>query len=585
MEKKSVVFLGVLALLPLLSLAGAGPEHVLADPASELPVKIWCAEFFGSGPIFGGTVEGIGYPAVGPLNNPDLIGMIWMGLFTPLAGRAWAWNLMVVAQLWATMVTTARLAREVIDPDRRDPLAEQASLVAGVAAGFAPMLLVYAVAGAVSDMLNLWPYPLCILYLLRAIRRMEEGRGRESVRAILLSGLFAGLGFITCPYNVLIFLGLAPPALRALPLARERLQQGRWTPGGLGRLAAAGALSTLLVAGSYGLWIRAIMHDDQSQMSAEDVEHTRHSAPYRYLRPAHSNRYVSWLSDYVAVGKDRLVIREAGSRYYRACSPGFLLIGLALVGVFRRDRPLAALLWSMLALTTAVMSTGPFLPWDGSRFSRAVVNLPWWIIHQATGRLLLEPFRFAVVVSVALGVAAAFGARVLCGRRSWLGWLLPAGVVAEVIALSPVPVPLPVMSIHVPEVYSRLDALLPPGAILELPYFYKSTDVFQRVHFLYQRTHRRPIPDEVLGFVPRYLAENAWTATLLAIENNRGQLRVELGDEGEYATDRAALKAAGFAGVVVDPEAYTPTVWERVQRRLDAECTKVEAGERWVYRL
>lgn len=588
-----LALLGALSLLPLLSLIGAPPESVIADPASELPVKIWCAEFFFHGPLLGGVVEGIGWPQAGPLNNPDPAGMLWMGLWTPLVGRAWAWNLMIPLQLWLTAVTAAMLAREALDPDRRDPRAAQAALVAGAAAASTPMLLVYAVAGAVSDMLNLWPYPLCVLWLLRALRALDRGRDlqqeRAALRAVGISGVFAGLGFITCPYNVLIFIGLLPPALLTLPLIRARLAEGRWGWRGLARLVAAGALATGLVAGGYGLWLRAIMADDQSQMSAEDVDYTRHSAPYPFLRPAHSNRYVSWLSDYVAVGKDRLIVREAGSRYYRACSTGFLLLGLALLGIYARDgqgrRSTAALIWAVCALSLAVASTGPFMPWDAQRFSRAVVNLPWWITHHLTGRLLLEPFRFAVVAALALGVAAAFGARALIGRRSWLGWLLPVAVVAEVAILSPVPAPLPVMSVRVPEVYSRLDALLPPGAILELPYFYKSSDVFQRVHFLYQRTHRRPIPDEVMGFVPRSLTGNAWTATLLAIENNLGQLRVELGDESRYDSDRAALKAAGLVGVVVDPAAYADGVWERVRRRLDRECVRVEEGERWVYRL
>jgi len=47
--------------------------------------------------------------------------------------------------------------------------------------------------------------------------------------------------------------------------------------------------------------------------------------------------------------------------------------------------------------------------------------------------------------------------------------LIPVLVVAEVAWLSPVPVPLPVAEPQLSAAYERLDEVLPPGPIIELP--------------------------------------------------------------------------------------------------------------------
>jgi hypothetical protein len=504
-----------------------------------------------------------------------------MALVRPLVGTVWGYNSLVFIQLYASMLATWAMAREQLSPDRVSVVANRSAMVAAVAVGLAPMVLMYAVAGAVSDMLNIWPYPLAILFLVRAIR---QGKARYAA----LSGLFAGLGFITCPYNVLVFLVLLPPAALALPIVRQQAQHWEKPIRILGRIIAAGALLTLLSAGGYAWQMQRIMSAENSQMSTEMVDQTRHSPPFPFLQPRHSNRYVGWLSDYVAIGKGHLIWREAGSRYYRCYSPGFLLIYMAIVAVRRRDRPIGPIIWLSMAVFAAVASTGPFLPWDGQHFAQAAINIPYLLMYYlGGGKWILEPFRYAIAASFALGLAATWGAAILIRQRLWLGWFLPGLVAFEVVIASPVPIPMPSMSLAVPEIYRHLDEYLPEGALLELPYFDKSTDRFLRIHFYYQLFHQRPIADEVLGFPPRYLVENAFTATLLAMEKHEGQLRVELGDAAHYETDRLKLSTDGFAGILLSAGNYATTnVYLRVRERLNAFGEPVYQDEMHVlYRL
>ncbi len=546
----SLLYLAVLAALPAASLLGGG--GYLADPWSELPVKLFGFDLFAQGSFFGGMVDVIGYPEPGPLNNPDIVATALTALLRPVLGFAGAYNLMVVLQLWATMAATWLLARDLT----RD---RTAALTAAVVFGLCPIVLVYCVAGAVTDMLNLWPYPLAGLFLLRALRR---GRVLDG----FLGGVAVGLGFVTCPYNAVIFSALAVPFLVLLPwlwptrftVVKDPLATARprdWLKPGL---ACAGGM--LLTAGLYSLWLRGIMTDPRSLMSAEHVEGTRHAAPWPFLDPEHQDRYVAYLMDYLAVGKSELIVREAGSRYYRAFSLGFLAPCLALLGLWAsRGRRFAVGFWLLVALFFALASTGPFLPLTSDIAFSYAWNPVWMgIFHALPGAyIILEPFRYALGVSLALGLVASVGVLALQRRfGTWVGWAAPAVVVLELALLSPVPAPLPTAQLEVDPAYAELDSVLPPGAIIELPYFVRGSHRFERLHFLNQRTHGRPIPNEVVGFLPRYLLENHLSSQLIELERCSQHLLAREHDLDLIAIDRERLVADGFVGIVVDHHGY-----------------------------
>ncbi|MCB9765764.1 MAG: glycosyltransferase family 39 protein [Alphaproteobacteria bacterium] len=561
----AALVLGAFAALPMLSLL-AEPGAWLADPLSELPVKLWGhATYAHPDRFFGGPVDSIGFPNTGPLNNPDLVTTALWGLLRGPLGDVAGYNLILFLQLWGTALATWALARDLCRDGR-------AALTAGVAFALTPLVLVYAVAGAITDMLNLWPYPLAMLFALRALRR-------EGWRDGLLAGLFAGLAVASCPYNVVVFSIAVLPGGLWLPLAlRDRFTvvddpqaapqpaPRQWGRAAVGLVVVAG-----LIAGFTLVQLRAVMDDPDSQMSAASVALTRHQPPFEWLEPEVPDRYTAYLVDYLRVGKGALITRELGSRYYRAFSPGIsvLLLGLAGVVAFRRRRGMW--LWPALAVVGVLASVGPFLP-----INRAVsLPGPWnpvWRLAYAMpgGAMLLEPFRYGLVAALGLAICAAFGVSALSRRLGgWVAWVAPVVIVVEIAAVSPVPVPLPTARLEVPDLYRHLDAHLPPGAIIELPYTRMGTTVFNRQHFAHQLVHGRPIADEVQGFFPRYLVENQFTARLLFEENQGTLLSLDHPDPTRFDADRRRLAADGFAGIIVTPQLYADAhTRDRVLRHL-----------------
>jgi len=570
-----------MAALPALSLVGH-PGAFLADPHSELPVKLWTFETFRGLGLLGGQVDVLGYPNTGLINNPDPLGTLLVGLTGGLLGLPRAYNLLVLLQLYLAMLATWALARDLL----RDELA---ALTAAVVFALTPLVLVYPLLCAVTDVLNLWPYPLAVMFALRALRRPGWRDG-------LLGGGFAGLGFVTCPYNFVIFSALGVPLLLASLLARRRglvpAQDPSADPGSQRWYRALLALLIgLVVAGGwYALWMKILMASPSSQVSEELVAATRHSPPYRMLHPSDLKRYTAFLSDYLAVGKQEIIVRDVVSRFYRAFSPGFLAMGLCLVGFAGlKGRRAAAALWIGLALFFAVASTGPFLPWDARWSFDSALNPAWLLLHQLHpgGDLILEPLRYGFVVALCLAVGASIGVLVLSrwiGR--WVGWLIPVLVVAEVAWLSPVPVPLPVAEPQLSAAYERLDEVLPPGPIIELPYFEVGSQRFDRVHLLHQLVHGRPIADEIVGFPPRYLVENQYLAQLVAAEKPFGELVIRVTRPRRVNQDRERLAADGFVGIVVDPAGFDGE--ERARRvlaLLNLVAEPVVLEDRLVYRL
>lgn len=568
-----LLLLGALPLVPLLGVRGT----MLADPYGEWPVKLWVFETFAEVGLLGGEVDGIGFPRGGLLNNPDPVGTAVTAVLRPLVGRAWAYNLLVVLQLQATMLATWALVRALV-ADRG------AALLAAVAFAFTPMVLVYCVSGAITDMLNLWPYPLAVRALLAAL---AGGRARDGA----LAGALLALGFVTCPYNFVVYGVLAVPALPFLPALARGLGEAPAPPAPLrSRALAVGALVAALTvgAGAYAAWTWTITHAERSQIPQAEIDVTRHRPPYPSLLPGHRDRYTAYLADYVAVGKPALIQREAGSRYFRAFSPGLTLIFLAIVGVVAAPRRVGPAFFAAGAVWAAVVSTGPFLPVTRVDHLEGPGNLAWLLATRLPGgALILEPFRYAIPAAMMLAVAAAWGVAAFARRfGGGVGVVATALWLAELVWVSPVPVPLPTVAPAVPAVYARLDEWVGPGAVLELPFFDDATDRFLRVHFLHQRTHRRPIPDEVLGTPGRYFTENQFVASLVEAEKPRGRLSVDVTDPTRVEADRQRLLDDGFAAVIVTPGAFrTEAARDRVLERLAGFGAPVRVDDRLIYRL
>ncbi len=536
-----VPILLALAALPVVSAVVGVPGAVVADVSSEFPIKLWSFESFPSVGLLGGTVSSA-FPHPGPLNNPDVVGTLVTGLLRPLVGRVLAYNLLVILQLQATALAAWALARDVCG-DRRS------ALLAGIGFALTPLVLMYCVTGAVTDMLNLWPYPLAIRAFLRG-----------GLRNGAVAGVWAVVGMVSCPYNFLVFGAMALPAVVFVPWWGRGVGAGSLVATLLGCVLAAAPLG-----GAYAWKLHQLTADPDAQVSTASIAETRNVAPYPFLRPGHTDRYTTYLADFVAVGKGALIQREAGSRYFRAYSPGISLLVLGLVGLLVAPR--RAGLFAVMAVWCAVASTGPYLPLNGAWYLPGPGNPVWLALDRFLpgADLLLEPFRYALGTVLCVAVCASVGLAWVVKR--WGVWTANVAVsvwLLELVWVSPVPTPLLVADAQVPAVYSRLSAL-PAGALVELPFFDRGTDVFNRVHFLHQLVHGRPIVDEVVGLPPRAFAENQFLAALVNAEKPQGRLHVDVTDPSRIAQDRAALRSQGYAGLVIDTDGYrSPAERDRV---------------------
>jgi hypothetical protein len=204
-------------------------------------------------------------------------------------------------------------------------------------------------------------------------------------------------------------------------------------------------------------------------------------------------------------------------------------------------------------------STGPFLPVTAALHLNEPRNPAFLAVQHLVpgGAMIQEPFRFALVAVVAIGLLAGLGATAL---RRWFGpWparLLPLLVVAEVAFVSPVPLPLPTTTLTTSPAMARLDEVLPPGAVIELPLFLHGSRRFVRQHFTDQLVHGRAIPDQVLGEPPRYFIQNPFLTALIGAERRPGEGEPLVVDPTHFDDGIALLPQDRFVRFVVDPGAY-----------------------------
>lgn len=160
--------------------------------------------------------------------------------------------------------------------------------------------------------------------------------------------------------------------------------------------------------------------------------------------------------------------------------PGVVVIGLAAVGLVTGVRAVESrrmvLFYAAMALLAFWASLGP----DAGLYHVLMETLPGI-------SLLRTPNRLGVVVIFALAVLAGFGVRKLAAGR----WWLPPVIIGALVVELWVPWPLH-DSLPVPKAYTLL-ANLPRGAVVELPFPYKTTDFHQ---------HTKPMLMSTLNWQP-----------------------------------------------------------------------------------
>jgi len=209
----------------------------------------------------------------------------------------------------------------------------------------------------------------------------------------------------------------------------------------------------------------------------------------------------SW-SSYLATGTElgavwtTPLLRYAPTR--EVMFPGITVLGLAAIAVFTawRDRLTRRLVAGYIAIAVLALwaSFGP------------AAGLYVAVAKATPGGMsfLRVPARLGVLVTFALSVLAGVGVRSLESRRRWLAPALLVFLVVELRA----PWPLQRMP-PVPRAY-RMLAVLPHGAVVEFPFPYHSTDLYQHTTaMMYSMWNWQPLVNGYSDHIPKEIYEIA----------------------------------------------------------------------------
>jgi hypothetical protein len=241
----------------------------------------------------------------------------------------------------------------------------------------------------------------------------------------------------------------------------------------------------------------------------------------------------------------------------------FSLTALAVIGVAAWRRLLPGL-WVAFTAFFVALSLGPFVHIAG--INTYVIG-PWALLRYVPViAMARSPSRFAVVAVLGFSLLFAFAVQELYRRRTAgarQGWVAAGVVLAALLAAELTPVPRPLFTTTVPEVYRLIAANVPAeetGRLLELPTGVRdgtsSRGNFNVATQFFQTSHRRPLIGGYLSRVSRWRKqENERVPMLRALHtlSEGRELSPTLADDARDSRD-AFLKRSCVEFVVVNKQ-------------------------------
>lgn len=313
--------------------------------------------------------------------------------------------------------------------------------------------------------------PWSLLATHRLVARPSPARG------LVLGLVLAGQAYSSGYYG--IFAGL----LAGYAIAFHAVFEGRWRSV---RYWASAALAAAVAVGLVlPLFVQYVHLQQATGFHRGLAETTFWSAKWQdYLAsPAHAH---AWMLRLIPRWRDVLF-------------PGLLTVGLGMAGVWigwRTRRNLTAL-YASAGILAAWMSFGP----AAGLYRLAYAVLPAFSLIRAASR-------FGVVVTLALAVLAGFA------LAAWLPRLrrpaLASVALAGALALELAAIPLAFTEVPpVPPVY-RLLAILPPGPVVEYPFYYNSKELYVHSRYLLNSTaHWHPLINGYSDYIPADFYQHA----------------------------------------------------------------------------
>lgn len=291
--------------------------------------------------------------------------------------------------------------------------------------------------------------PLFALALLRAARQPTSGRYAWCALVLAAS---AGISWY-CTITLLVFLAISVLVL-SWPSGFGALRAVRVAP------IVAGLVVFVLAVSPFVLPLILSPARD-SIVDRPLAESSEYSADLlAFFVPSPRNPLFGTLTG-------PLYERFTGNPYEQTVYLGYVLLGLAALGVFSTSRA-ATRLFLISAATAFGLALGPFLHVAGEVSS---VPLPYLLLRYIPFvRGARVPSRFTELLVLSLIVLAAYGLAKACDRVGGRGKAWLAGVVLVAALLETTLAPLPVVSARAPAAYAEIGRSDETGTVLELPF-------------------------------------------------------------------------------------------------------------------
>jgi hypothetical protein len=379
---------------------------------------------------------------------------------------------------------------------------------------------------------------LTLLYLVESDRPIRYG---------VIAGLLTALiGYMRWQLVILAGFMTALYLLYTLIWRRER-----WSWRMAGGLALVAAIAAALMAPGLFPLVRGQLTGGVPEEAYDVAFETDKQDAANYLLPQHQH-LLSPLYDRVLTSYAATAARVRCSAFL-----GHIVIGLVVVGVVKRRRSGETWLWVGLALSCFTLALGPYLRFNGVRYTN--LRLPYQLIGWLPPvQLLGPPRRFNALLALPVAILAGYGAsafREWLARRRWGARLArPAvftGLMGVLLLLDYLSIPTATVPARVPAFYSSLAEEPGDFAIVGFPGKRAHTEYYM----FYQTVHSRPIlgghvsssPSEALTFMS-------------SVPLIKGMYKDGLPDTSlpDVSRQLAMLAEAGFRYIVVHKALASP---------------------------
>ncbi len=346
----------------------------------------------------------------------------------------------------------------------------RAAIVSGICFGFSPYAFSWT---AEIQLLMTFGLPFTMLAFHRAADRPTPGRGAALGAVMALEAAFCGY------YGVFLMLMVGFATFVVAATRRRWTDRAYWT------CIAIAALTAVALVVPLFLPYMKLQRVTGFARSLADAR--RFSADWRgYLAsPAVAHR---WLLH--AIGSWRAV-----------AFPGYIATGFGVAGAWlawkSREREVLAI-YGGLAVLAFWASLGP----EAGLYTLFYRTLPIFAWLRAPGR-------FSVIVLLGLAVLASFAVRQLLASAT-----RPAVVLAAILLVGCAESITPMRWREVPPVPAayRVLATLPPGAVIELPFYARKMEIFGHVKYmLWSTSHWKPLVNGYSDYIPPDFYENVLT--------------------------------------------------------------------------